>query len=130
MTTKILMVDDEPDAEELFRQNFRREIRKGVYNFIFAQSGQEALDALADEDGSSLLLLLSDINMPGMTGLELLDEVRQQYSNLPIYMVTAYGDDETRKIAETKGAQDLLSKPVDFVHLKQRLNELVENLGA
>ena len=124
------MVDDEPDAEELFRQNFRREIRKGTYEFIFAQSGQGALDALANEDAPSLLLLLSDINMPGMSGLELLDKVREQFPKLPVYMITAYGDDETRQTAESKGAQDLLAKPVDFAHLKQRLAELVGSLGG
>jgi len=122
------MVDDEPDAEVLFRQNFRREIRKGVYEFLFAQSGAQALEILGGEDAPSLLLLLSDINMPGMTGIELLEQVKQDMPDLPVFMITAYGDESTACSAKAKGARDLLTKPVDFARLKDVLAEMATDL--
>lgn len=129
MPIKILMVDDEPDAEVLFRQNFRREIRKGVYEFLFAQSGQEALDLLGSDEGLDLLVVLSDINMPGMTGVELLETVKSRWPDLPMMMITAYGDVGTEESVTQKGARQLVSKPVDFVHLKAELAELSEAIA-
>jgi CheY-like chemotaxis protein len=125
---KILMVDDEPDAEQLFRQNFRREIRKNQYEFIFAQSGQEALNALTGPDAPGVILLLSDINMPGMTGLELLDHVQKQTPELKVFMITAYGDPDTEADAKKRGAERLISKPVDFEQLKSTLADLSQEI--
>lgn len=130
MPIKILMVDDEPDAEVLFRQNFRREIRKGVYEFLFAQSGQQALDLLGSDEGLDLLVVLSDINMPGMTGVELLETVKSRWPDLPMMMITAYGDVGTEESVTQKGARQLVSKPVDFAHLKAELNELAEGIAS
>lgn len=121
---KVLMVDDEPDAELLFRQNFRREIRKQTYEFFFAQSGDQALEILGSRGFPDQLVLLSDINMPGMTGLELLDEVMQRSPELPVIMITAYGDADTERDAKRRGAAQLVSKPVDFDYLKAELAEL------
>lgn len=118
---KVLMVDDEPDAELLFRQNFRREIRKNTYEFLFAQSGNQALKILGSNVISEELVLLSDINMPGMTGLELLDMVKQRTPKLPVIMITAYGDADTERDALRRGAAQLVSKPVDFEYLKAEL---------
>ena len=129
MPIKILMVDDEPDAEVLFRQNFRREIRKGVYEFLFAQSGQQALDLLASDEALDLLVVLSDINMPGMTGVELLETVKSRWPDLQMMMITAYGDVGTEESVTQKGARQLVSKPVDFAHLKSELLELAEGIA-
>lgn len=124
MKTRILMVDDEPDAEILFRQHFRREMRKAEYEFLFAQSAQAALEILESEDTTELLVVLSDINMPGMTGIELLDQVKQRWPHLPVIMITAYGDAGTQAQTKAKGADQLISKPVDFSHLKSSLVDL------
>ena len=124
MTGQILMVDDEPDAQDLFRQNFRREIRKGVYNFGFAGSGESALDAL-DHAEEEVMLVLSDINMPGMSGIELLQEVRSRWPQLPVMMITAYGDAATEAKVRALGAEQFLTKPVDFTDLKQKLSQYV-----
>lgn len=121
---KVLMVDDEPDAELLFRQNFRREIRKNTYEFLFARSGDRALEILGSKEFPDELVLLSDINMPGMTGLELLDAVKQCSPQLPVIMITAYGDADTERDAIRRGAAKLVSKPVDFEYLKAELVEL------
>lgn len=121
---KVLMVDDEPDAELLFRQNFRREIRKKDYEFLFAQSADEALQMLASESSPEVMVLLSDINMPGMTGLDLLDVVSRNKPDLPVIMITAYGDAGTESDAKRRGAVQLVSKPVDFLHLKTELADL------
>jgi CheY-like chemotaxis protein len=124
MVVSILVVDDEADVAELFRQRFRREARQGTYVLHFANSGSEAL-ALLDEDiEPELLAVLSDINMPGMDGLQLLGEIRQRFPNLPVMMVTAYGDDERRRRASDLGASNFLSKPVDFDLLKDQLRLL------
>lgn len=120
------MVDDEPDAELLFRQNFRREIRKNLYEFLFAQSARQALEVLETEQSPEVMAILSDINMPGMTGLELLDVVKQQSPELPVIMITAYSDAGTESEARKRGAMQLVSKPVDFDHLKSELAELSE----
>lgn len=120
----ILVVDDEPDVADLFRQRFRREAREGTYVMHFAASGVEALDQLAGEIQPALVAVLSDINMPGMDGLELLAEIKQRFPDLPVMMVTAYGDDERRRRAAEFGATEFLTKPVDFDHLKAQLRKL------
>lgn len=125
MTVKILMVDDEPDAELLFRQNFRREMRKEEYTFLFAHSGQQALELLEFEDIPEVLLVLSDINMPGMDGIELLDHVKAKWPTLPVFMVTAYGDPKTEYVAKQKGAHMVVPKPVDFATLKETIAEFM-----
>jgi CheY-like chemotaxis protein len=124
VSVSILIVDDEPDVAELFRQRFRRESRQGTYVLHFAGSGEEALAALDHEIEPELIVILSDINMPGMDGLTLLQKVKQTYPHLPVMMVTAYGDDERRRKAGDLGALDFLTKPVDFDRLKERLQEL------
>jgi CheY-like chemotaxis protein len=124
MSASILVVDDEPDVAELFRQRFRRETRQGTYVMHFAASGAEALDRLAGEIEPTLVAVLSDINMPGMDGLELLAEIKQQFPDLPVMMVTAYGDNERRKRAAEYGAAEFITKPVDFDQLKAQLRQL------
>ncbi len=124
MSFSILIVDDEPDIADLFRQRFRREVRQGQYVLHFAASGEGALRRLA-EIRPELIVILSDINMPGMDGLELLREVRRLRPELPVLMVTAYGDDERRHRADELGAADFLTKPVDFDQLKQQLIQLM-----
>jgi CheY-like chemotaxis protein len=117
MRDSILVVDDEPDVAELFRQRFRRETRQGRYVLHCAASGAEALDRLAGEIEPTLVAVLSDINMPGMDGLQPLVEIKQRFPDLPVMMVTAYGDDERRRQAAEYGAAEFLTKPVDFEHL-------------
>ena len=124
MSVSILVVDDEPDLADLFRQRFRREARQGVYVMHFAASGVEALDRLAGEIRPALAAVLSDINMPGMDGLELLGETKQRRPDLPVMMVTAYGDDERRRRARELGAFEFITKPVDFDRLKEQLRQL------
>jgi CheY-like chemotaxis protein len=125
MSASILVVDDEPDVADLFRQRFRRELRQGEYVMHFAQSGEAALDLLQQDVQPELLVILSDINMPGMDGLSLLREVRQRRADLPVIMVTAYGDDERRRMANEYGAAEFVTKPVDFDLLKQQLQRLL-----
>jgi CheY-like chemotaxis protein len=117
-------VDDEPDVADLFRQRFRREARRGTYVMHFAASGVEALDWLAGEIQPTLIAVLSDINMPGMDGLELLAAIKQRFPNLPVMMVTAFGDDDRRRRARELGAFEFILKPVDFDHLKAQLRQL------
>ena len=124
MSVSILVVDDEPDVAELFRQRFRGETRQGKYVLHYATSGAEALDRLAGEIEPTVVAVLSDINMPGMDGLQLLGEIKQRFPDLPVMMVTAYGDDERRRRAAESGAADFLAKPVDFEHLRAQLRQL------
>ncbi len=124
MSVSILVVDDEADVAELFRQQFRREVRQGRYVIHFAQSAEEALGKLGDGIQPELIVLLSDINMPGMDGLGLLRRVKEQHVGLPVIMVTAYGDDERRRKAAEFGAREFVTKPVDFDALKQQLQQL------
>ena len=126
MTARILMVDDEPDAQELFRQNFRREIRKGLYAFDFALSGEAALAVLKGQTPPTVLLVLSDINMPGMSGIELLAEIRKVWPEVGVFMITAYGDTATEARARDLGAERFLTKPVDFGRLKEDLSRSIE----
>ena len=129
MNLNLLLVDDEPDAIELFRQKFRKELRQGDYDIRFATSGAEALKVLADNGLLSPLVLLSDINMPGMTGLELLVEVKNKWPDLEVIMITAYGDEDNRRRAREAGASDFVTKPVDFAELKQKLGTYVAGDG-
>jgi len=124
MSVSILVVDDEPDVADLFRQRFRREVRQGTYVLHFAVSGEEALDELADGIEPPLIVILSDINMPGMDGLALLHEIKTRRPDLPVIMVTAYGDDERRRRATEYGAAEFFIKPVDFDFLKAQLRQL------
>jgi CheY-like chemotaxis protein len=124
VSVSILVVDDEPDIADLFRQRFRREARQGTYVLHFAGSGEDALQQLAGEIEPELIVILSDINMPGMDGLELLRRVKQRWPDLPVMMVTAYGDDERRRRAAEFGASQFITKPVDFDHLKSQLLSL------
>jgi CheY-like chemotaxis protein len=124
MTVSILIIDDEPDVAELFRQRFRREVRQGLYVLHFAGSGEAALRMLADGIRPELIVILSDINMPGMDGLTLLHAIKKRWPGLPVMMVSAYGDEERRRRAEECGAADFISKPVDFDFLKAQLRQL------
>ena len=124
MSVSILVVDDEPDVADLFRQRFRREARQGTYVLHFAASGEEALEKLADGVRPQLIVILSDINMPGMDGLTLLREIKKQCPDLPVFMVTAYGDEERRRQASADGAAEFITKPVDFDRLKAQLQQL------
>jgi len=124
MGVSILVVDDEADVAELFRQQFRREVRQGRYVMHFAQSAEQALALLGDGIRPELIVILSDINMPGMDGLGLLREIKAQRADLPVIMVTAYGDDERRARAAQFGAAEFVTKPVDFEVLKRQLQRL------
>jgi len=126
MTVSILIVDDEADVADLFRQRFRREARQGTYVLHFALSGEEALEKLDSAIEPQLIVILSDINMPGMDGLALLREVKTRRPDLPVMMVTAYGDDERRRRASEYGAAEFITKPVDFDLLKAQLRQLPE----
>lgn len=119
---KILVVDDEPDVQPLFMQRFRKEIKSGEIEFNFALSGEEALNFLHQKN-SEIVLILSDINMPGMSGLDLLKKIRQEHLSAPpfVMMITAYGDEENHNQAMQNGANDFLTKPVDFIDLKEKL---------
>ena len=123
---KILVVDDETDVQTLFEQRFRKEIRNGLAAFAFANSGEEALRYLNTHDQEAVLIL-SDINMPGMSGLELLSQIKEHhYQPAPVVMmVTAYGDEESHDTAMRLGADDFLTKPIDFAMLKEKLK--IEN---
>jgi CheY-like chemotaxis protein len=124
MSVSILVVDDEPDVTEMFRQRFRREARNGTYVMHFANSGDAALNLLTKGIEPTLIVILSDINMPQMDGLDLLAEIKRHWSDLPVMMVTAYGDDQRRRRAGELGASEFLTKPVDFDLLKARLAQL------
>jgi len=124
MSVSILVVDDELDVAELFQQRFRRETRQGTYVLHYATSGAEALDRLASEIEPTLLAVLSDINMPEMDGLQLLGEIKQRFPDLTVMMVTAYSDDERRRLASEYGAAEFITKPIDFDFLKTQLRDL------
>jgi CheY-like chemotaxis protein len=122
LSVYILVVDDEPDVEALFRQQFRRDIRSGRFTMEFAMSAQAALARAADLGDPPLILILSDINMPGMSGLEMLPKVRAERPDVPVIMITAYGDQEMRRKAFEKGAAGLLTKPIDFALLRHEID--------
>jgi CheY-like chemotaxis protein len=122
----ILVVDDEPDVEVLFRQQFRRDLRAGRFVMDFAQSAPIALQRITDAGDQSIILILSDINMPGMSGLELLPKAKAMRPDVPIIMITAYGDAETKRKALENGAEALLTKPIDFGTLRTEIDMRVE----
>ncbi|HTS92997.1 MAG TPA: response regulator [Stellaceae bacterium] len=126
MTVLILVVDDEADVEMLFRQQFRRDLRAGRFLMEFAQSGDNALAIIADAKNASLILILSDINMPGMSGLELLPKAKAARPDVPVIMITAYGDDDTKRKALERGAETLLTKPIDFMALRSEIETRLE----
>jgi CheY-like chemotaxis protein len=122
----ILVVDDEPDVEMLFRQHFRRDLRAGRFTMEFAQSAPMALQSISNASDASLILILSDINMPGMSGLELLPKAKEARPDVPVIMITAYGDVETKRKALENGADALLTKPIDFVLLRNEIDTRIE----
>jgi CheY-like chemotaxis protein len=126
VTLLVLVVDDEPDVEVLFRQHFRRDLRAGRFTMEFALSGPAALERILDAEAASLILILSDINMPGMSGLDLLPKARAARPDVPIIMITAYGDAETKRKAFEGGAETLLTKPIDFALLRNEIETRVE----
>jgi CheY-like chemotaxis protein len=126
VTILILVVDDEPDVEMLFRQQFRRDLRVGRFTMEFAPSAPAALERIADAAGVSIILILSDINMPGMSGLEMLPMAKAIRPEVPIIMITAYGDAETKRKALESGAEALLTKPIDFGALRTEIDTRVE----
>ena len=125
MSIYILVVDDEPDVEALFRQQFRRDLRAGRFNMEFAASAPEAMEKAATIVDPSLILILSDINMPGMSGLDMLPKVRAARPTVPVIMITAYGDADTERTALERGAEALLTKPIDFAALRQQIDTRV-----
>jgi len=124
----ILVVDDEPDVEDLFRQQFRRDIRSGRFAMEFALSAPDAIERTRSVDDPTLILILSDINMPGMSGLEMLPKVHAERPDIPVIMITAYGDAETKRIAVEHGAMGLLTKPIDFGLLRKEINSRIGHL--
>ena len=122
---KILVVDDEQDIQQLFEQRFRREIKSGEFQFVFSFSAMDAMDYL-DRTPHEVVLILSDINMPGMSGFELLSEIKKKFKNPPpiVMMITAYGDEEKHQRSIALGADDFLTKPLDFNVLKEKLKSL------
>jgi len=126
LSVYILVVDDEPDVEALFRQQFRRDIKTGRFTMEFAPSAPVALVRAAEIRDPSLILILSDINMPGMSGLEMLPKVRAERPDVPVIMITAYGDAETRRKAIERGAVGLLTKPIDFALLRLEIDTRLE----
>jgi CheY-like chemotaxis protein len=121
----VLVVDDEPDVETLFRQQFRRDLRAERFIMDFANSAPDALARVGDTREHSLILILSDINMPGMTGLEMLPKVKQMRPEVPVIMITAYGDADTKRKALENGASGLLTKPIDFSVLREEIDTRV-----
>lgn len=118
---KVLVVDDEPDVKDLFLQQFRKEIKSGLITTIFAHSGADALELLENQHPLDIILIMSDINMPGMTGFELLKAVKEKFPSLKVFMVSAYGDSANMEKARQIGADGFVPKPVDFEMLKERL---------
>ena len=126
MTVSLLVVDDEPDVHDVFKRPFRRELKSGDYAMRFALSGEEALELLKQQGiEQEVMVILSDINMPGISGLELLQEAQRQWPELPVIMITAYGDSENRQKAQEAGASDFVTKPVDFDALKARITDIL-----
>ena len=126
MNPLVLVVDDEPDVEVLFRQQFRRDLRSDRFTMEFAQSAPMALQRITNAGDRSLILILSDINMPGMSGLELLPKAKALRPDVPVIMITAYGDSETKRKAFENGAEALLTKPIDFGMLRSEIDTRVE----
>lgn len=125
MSLLILVVDDEPDVELLFKQQFRHDLRAGRFVMEFARSASSALERIADAGDVTLILILSDVNMPGMSGLELLPKARSIRPDVPVIMITAYGDPDTKRKAMESGAEALLTKPIDFIALREEIDSRV-----
>ena len=123
---KILIVDDEKDVEMLFRQKFRKEVKNSDLDLEFAFSGQEALDILQRADPPDVVYVFSDINMPGMTGLELLKVIKKRFPQIKVSMISAYGDNENYTKAKESGARQFFTKPIDFVSLKKEISQLIQ----
>jgi two-component system response regulator (stage 0 sporulation protein F) len=126
---KFLVVDDEPDVELLFRQKFRKEIKSGSIDLSFAFSGNEAIEVLRSKKPPEVVYIFSDINMPGMSGLELLERVKTEFPTIHVSMISAYGDDENYKNAIASGAKEFFTKPIDFDQLKIEIKTLIESKG-
>ena len=126
MSLLILVVDDEVDVEALFRQQFRRDLRAGRFAMEFAQSAPAALDCIGNASDATLILILSDINMPGMSGLELLPKAKALRPDVPVIMITAYGDAETKRNALERGAESLHTNPIDFAALRSEIDTRIE----
>jgi two-component system, response regulator, stage 0 sporulation protein F len=124
---KFLVVDDEKDVEMLFRQKFRKETRSGILELEFAFSGQEALDILRDRKPPEVMYIFSDINMPGMTGLELLEKVQVEFPEIKVSMISAYGDSENYERAMSFGAKEFFTKPIDFDSLKMEIQDILKS---
>ena len=118
---KIMVIDDEKDVQILFQQRFRKEIKSGKIRFHFAFSAEEGLDYMKRNGTTDLVLILSDINMPGKNGLDLLREIKEMHPELPVFMITAYGDENNFRLAQEYGCDDYLTKPLDFSELKERI---------
>jgi CheY-like chemotaxis protein len=129
VTLLILVVDDEPDVQLLFRQRFRQDLKKGRFTMEFTDSGDSALQCIARAGSANLILILSDINMPGMSGLDLLPKARAARPDVPVIMITAYGDAETKRAALERGAQGLLTKPIDFKLLEHEIETALERVA-
>ena len=127
MATKLLVVDDELDVKDLFLQRFRKEIKSGKFSFVFAHSGEEALELLSHVQPMDIVLILSDINMPGMTGFDLLKQVKEKLPTLKVFMVSAYGDAANMNRAKETGADGFIEKPVNFQLLEEKISEALEN---
>lgn len=125
-STKFLIVDDEKDIEVLFRQKFKKELRKGILELEFAFSGQEALNILNSQPPPEVVYIFSDINMPGMTGLELLDIVHTEFPNIRVSMISAYGDSKNQKKAISSGAKEFFTKPINFEMLKNEIKSILD----
>lgn len=123
MSVLVLVVDDEPDIAALFRQQFRRDLRQARFAMEFATSGPQALGLIAAAEGREIILLLSDVNMPGMSGFDLLDRARALRPGLPVVMITAYDDGATRARAVASGAAGLIAKPIDFADLRAEIEQ-------
>jgi two-component system, response regulator, stage 0 sporulation protein F len=124
---KFLVVDDEKDVEMLFLQKFRKEIRSGAIEMVFAFSGQEALEILNDTKPPDVVYVFSDINMPGMSGLELLAKIKSDYPDIKVSMISAYGDNDNYSKAIESGAKEFFTKPIDFNSLKEEITNIIKN---
>jgi len=122
---RFLVVDDEPDVEMLFRQKFRKELKSGLLELAFALSGIDALEILRCNDPPDVVYIFSDINMPGMSGLELLERVTDEFPQIKVSMISAYGDQENYNRAMESGARGFFTKPIDFVTLKEEITSLL-----
>jgi CheY-like chemotaxis protein len=124
---KFLVVDDEQDVEILFRQRFRKEVRQGLLELEFAFSGEEALKLLQSKEPPDVVYIFSDINMPGMSGLEMLEKVKAQFPHIQVSMISAYGDNENFEKAINSGAKEFFTKPIDFGSLKQEVQQMLDD---